>query len=84
MIQIDIPMPKSCKACRFWVTGEYTYGQFVCRCAVTKYYIGDELSNDKTRHPSCPLHEADALERAAKKKLNILSMAIAECNEVEL
>lgn len=67
MIQIDIPMPKSCKACKFLKQGEYQYEQFTCRCAVTNYYIGDELSNDKTRHPTCPLLEAGAFEKAAKK-----------------
>ena len=60
MIQIDMPMPKSCKACRFLLfpmvdplCNQFILcKQFMYRCAVTGYYIGDD---DKTRDPSCPL-----------------------------
>lgn len=54
MIQIDIPMSKSCGACRFLLAaiGKPLFKQFMSECAVTGYFIGDDC--DKTRHPSCP------------------------------
>lgn len=68
MIQIDMPMPKSCKACRFlsFSMDKPLYNQqfILCkqlmyRCAVTGYYIGDD---DKTRDQSCPLIEKEDKE----------------------
>ena len=61
MIQINMSMPKSCKACRFlsfpmpdplFSEKFIPCKQFMYRCAVTDYYIGGD---DKTRDPSCPL-----------------------------
>ena len=61
MIQIDIPMPKNCGACRFLLAaiGKPLFKQFMYECAVTGYFIGDY---DKTRHPSCPLIEKEDKE----------------------
>lgn len=70
MIQIDIPMPKSCEECRFLFSamGKPLFRQFMYRCAVTGYYIGND---DKARHPTCPLHEADAIEKAVGRMIKI-------------
>lgn len=96
MIQIDMDMPDNCLECRFYnrrrVRGNKAFMQqyknlfgvdYAPYCTVTDYCLGDSDDNVRTRRGyGCPLHKTQEVVTKAKRKIEILSKALRDCQEV--
>lgn len=93
MIQIDMDMPDNCLECRFYkrikvrgrIKKQYKAvcgSDYMPRCAVTDYCLGNSDDDVRTRRGyGCPLHETQEVVTEAKRKIEILSKALRECQE---